>query len=95
MKATVKFFGVLRKTVGKKQVSVEIKRNTKLKDIIQSLTDKTSNLKQLLIDPELGDIRPNAIVLLNGKELSALDKGLGTRVHEDDEIVLIPVVHGG
>ena len=47
-----------------------------------------------LIDPELNDPRPNALILVKGKEIGVLD-GLETKVERNDEIVLIPVSHGG
>jgi len=48
----------------------------------------------LLIDPELNDPLPNAVILVNGKEIGIL-KGLETEVRDRDEIVIIPVIHGG
>jgi molybdopterin converting factor small subunit len=48
----------------------------------------------MLIDPELNDPRPNALILVNGKEISVL-KGLETTVKEGDQIILIPISHGG
>ncbi len=48
----------------------------------------------MLIDPELEDPRPNMLILVNGKEISVLN-GLRTDIKNGDEIVLIPVVHGG
>jgi molybdopterin converting factor small subunit len=47
-----------------------------------------------LIDPELDDPRTNALILVNGKEVSVL-QGLNTKIKDGDELVLIPVVHGG
>lgn len=36
----------------------------------------------------------NTLVLVNGVEVSALD-GDSTELSHDDEVVLIPVIHGG
>ncbi|MFX0092174.1 MAG: MoaD/ThiS family protein, partial [Candidatus Hodarchaeota archaeon] len=38
--------------------------------------------------------RPNALILVNGKEISVLN-GLETQVEDGDKIVLVPVSHGG
>ena len=66
-----------------------------MKDIVQRLTKLFSpEFKRTLIDPDLGDPRPNALILLNGKDISILD-GLETQVNDGDEVVLIPVSHGG
>lgn len=63
-------------------------------DIIYRVAEYSPKLKRTLIDPELNDPRPNAVILLNGKEINVL-KGLETEVKDGDEIVLIPVSHGG
>jgi molybdopterin converting factor small subunit len=34
------------------------------------------------------------LVLVNGREISVLN-GLETRVKDEDEVVFVPVVHGG
>jgi len=47
-----------------------------------------------LIDPELNDPRPNVLIMLNKKEISALN-GLETGVKDGDKLVLLPVSHGG
>ncbi|GAG28848.1 unnamed protein product, partial [marine sediment metagenome] len=45
-------------------------------------------------DSKLDDPRPNALILVGGKEINAL-QGLETEVKNADEVVLIPMVHGG
>jgi len=66
-----------------------------MKSIIKALVKSfPSEARKLLIDPDLDDPRPNALILLNGREISVLS-GLGTEVADGDEITLIPVVHGG
>ncbi len=63
--------------------------------MIQKLVEAFSpEFKDALIDPELKDPRPNALILVNGKEISVLE-GLETEVNKGDEIVLVPVSHGG
>jgi molybdopterin converting factor small subunit len=64
-------------------------------DVIQALADLLPvDARRLLIDKELNDPRPNALILLNGKEISVLD-GLKTGIEDGDEVTLIPVSHGG
>ncbi len=50
--------------------------------------------KKLFESPSNSDSHSNMLVLVNGKEISAL-KGLETRIAEEDEVVVIPVSHGG
>jgi len=66
-----------------------------VKKVIQKLADSLPvETKRLLVDPELNDLQPNALILVNGKEISVL-KGLETKIKEGDEVTLIPVSHGG
>jgi MoaD family protein len=90
----VKLIGALRVSYGRDKVSLNIGHAT-----VQAVIEKVSHSlspdeERMLIDPELNDPRPNVLILVNGKEISAL-KGLGTEVRNGDEIVIIPVTHGG
>jgi len=94
VKVKVKLLGVFRGFSGKSQLSIKIKQPT-IRNLIQTLARSLSTeAKRLLIDSELNDPRPNALILLNGKEISVL-KGLETEVKEEDEVTLIPIAHGG
>jgi len=90
----VKLMGVFRVFSGKDSVSLKLE-----KPIVREAVEKiaeflSSESKRMLIDPELNDPRPNALILVNGKEVSVL-KGLETTVKEGDQIILIPISHGG
>ena len=66
-----------------------------VENVILKITNSLpSKFKQVLVDPELDDPRPNVLVLLNGTEIGVL-KGLKTEVRNGDKLVLIPVSHGG
>ena len=51
-------------------------------------------LKQLVLDAETLDPRPNALVMVSGREISTLD-GLDTKLKASDELSLLPIAHGG
>ena len=51
-------------------------------------------LKRSLIDRQLEDPRTNALILVNGREISVLN-GLETKLNDGDDVVFVPVVHGG
>jgi molybdopterin converting factor small subunit len=42
----------------------------------------------------LGEPGPNALILVNGREVGVLD-GIGTVVADGDAVVLVPVTHTG
>jgi molybdopterin synthase sulfur carrier subunit len=94
MSVRVRLFGLLRKAYGKNEILIELNGVLMLKDLIYKITEESPSLKHVLIDPELMDPRPNTVILVNGIEVSALN-GLETEIKDGDEVVLIPVIHGG
>ena len=91
----VKFLGVFRQFSGRNRVLVKLEKPVTVRKAIEKLTEVTSSeFKRALVDSELEDPRPNALILVNGKEISVL-QGLETKVEDGDEIVLVPVSHGG
>lgn len=94
MTVTVKFLGVLRSASGKGSLAVQVEEAVSVKEIINKIVQELPGLKQALIDRQLENPRPNALILVNRKEISVL-KGMETIVSDGDEIVLVPVTHGG
>ncbi len=90
----VRLLGVFREAYGTSNEHVEIEGKVRLKDIIWRLADSSEDLKRALIDPELESPLPNAVIIVNGRDISALD-GLETEVKSGDEIVLIPLIRCG
>jgi MoaD family protein len=91
----VKFLGVFRQFSGRNKVLMKLEKPATVGKAIENLAEAfSSEFKRTLVDPELEDPRPNALILINGKEISVL-QGLETEVEDDDEIVLVPVSHGG
>ena len=93
MPLTLKFIGSLRQISGKTQLTVNFQEGMSLKDLITKISREMPQLDKALSD-QLNDSRSNALVLINGREISVLN-GLETKLNDGDEIVFIPVVHGG
>ncbi|MEM3536712.1 MAG: MoaD/ThiS family protein, partial [Candidatus Bathyarchaeia archaeon] len=91
---TVRFMGAFRHLSSRSKLTLKIKKGALLKEVIKEIAEEAPKLKRALIDPELEDPRPNTLILVNGKEISILN-GLETRLSDGDEVVFIPVVHGG
>jgi molybdopterin converting factor small subunit len=90
----VKLLGVFRVFSGKDSVPLKLENPT-VREAVEKIAEfLSSESRRMLIDPELNDPRPNALILVNGKEISVL-KGLETKVQEGDQIILIPISHGG
>lgn len=91
----VRLLGIFQHLSGKKRFQLKIAKPTTVRLVVTKLTEMFSGeFKQALIDSQFGDPRLNALILVSGKEIGAL-QGLETEVKDDDELVLIPRVHGG
>lgn len=80
---TVKFFASFREKAGKKEMTLDIKNNTQLIDVVRSLNEVIPGLDELI---EQG----NGIVAVNHE---IVDKN--TVVKDGDEIAIFPPVSGG
>jgi sulfur-carrier protein len=94
MTLTLKFIGALRHISGKTQLTVSIQKGMLLKDLISQLKQEMPLLEKTFTDQQLNDSKSNALILVNGREISVLN-GMETELSDGDEIVFIPVVHGG
>jgi molybdopterin converting factor small subunit len=93
-KVNIKLLGVLHGVSGKSQILLKLEKPT-VRKMMQKLADSLpKEAKNLLMNPEINNPQPNMLILINGKEISVL-KGLETEIEESDEVVLIPVSHGG
>ena len=91
----VRFLGIFQRLSGKKRFQMKLEETATVIEIIMKLTETfSSEFKQALLDSELEDPRPNSLILVGGKEISAL-QGLETEVKDSEEVVLVPMVHGG
>jgi len=90
----VRFIGSLRAASRKSKFSMKLERTITLREIVKRIVEENPRLKRALIDPELDDPKTNALMLVNGRDSSVLD-GLETKLKDGDEVVFVPVVHGG
>ena len=63
-------------------------------EMLKEIARELPALKQSLNDQKSEELKSNALIMVNGREISVLD-GLETKLKDGDELVLIPVVHGG
>jgi len=93
MPLTLKFIGALRQVSGKTQLTVSFQKGMSLKELVTKISQEMPSLQKTLSD-QLEDSKSNALVLVNGMEISVLN-GLETELNDGDDIVFIPIVHGG
>ena len=93
-KVNIRLLGVLRGVSGKDRISVKLEKPTVHKMMQKLAVSLPREARKLFADSSFNGLHPNLLILVNGKEISAL-KGLETQIKEDDEVVVIPVSHGG
>lgn len=97
MRVQLKLYGVFRSAAGVGGLTVEIPENERtVKAAIERIfaQGEFGSLRSLLIDSTTSDPRPNALIMVSGREISTL-RGLETELKEGDELALLPVAHGG
>jgi len=94
MIVTVRFIGSFCNLSGRKIANVRLKRSCSMEDLVKVIVSDFPDMGSALVDSESGRLKSNVIMLVNGKDLSALS-GFGTNIKNGDEVVLVPIVHGG
>ncbi len=89
MGISVKLVGALKHAARSEKLTMEYRERITVKKLIEDILVHIPELRQNLIDPQL-----STLILVNKAETSALN-GLETLLKDEDEVVLIPVVHGG
>jgi molybdopterin converting factor small subunit len=93
----VKLYGVFRSAAGSSSIQLELPSNSPtvgtVIDVLSS-HEEYRGLVQLLLSDQTTDPRPNALIMVSGREISTRS-GLETPLQESDELLLLPVAHGG
>jgi molybdopterin converting factor small subunit len=71
---------------------VEVRENSTLHNLLEELLQKEENVSEIWSSPE--SIDSEALVLLNEVDVG-LTGGLETELSDGDEIIVLPLVHGG
>jgi len=97
LKIRLRFYGVFRTAARTNELIIEVtgKPPTVRSVIMQLVTqEEFGGLKRLLLENDASDPRPNALIMVSGREINTLN-GLETALTEKDELALLPVAHGG
>ncbi len=91
----VRLVGVFRVLSGRGRFVVRLDEPATVGDVVERLVESSPpEFGGALVDPVLGEAWPSALILVNGREIGVLD-GVGTLVGDGDEVVFVPVAHGG
>ena len=93
----LRLYGVFRSAAGSERVEINIPIDQPtVRAVIAEITSRSDlrELKQLVLDGETLDPRPNALIMVSGREIGTLE-GLDTKLKAGDELSLLPIAHGG
>ena len=92
----VRLMGVLRNLAGRASLEIEIREDGTVAQVVKKLVDLVGRTEfaAAIVDRDLNDPTVNTLIIVNNKDISALD-GVKTQVKNTDEMVLIPISHGG
>jgi len=88
MKIRLRFYGVFRTAARTSELVVEVTEGTPtVRSVISQLVSgkEYETLRQLLFENGTSDPRPNALIMVSGREISAMS-GLETALTEKDEL---------
>lgn len=94
MLVNVKFIGSFRSLSGKNGLALKVENAAPLREVVEKIVEELPKLENVLIDAGGEGLKTSMLVLVNGKEISVLN-GFETAIKDGDEVVFVPVVHGG
>lgn len=81
---------------GRKQEAFFVAEGTTLRSLLNKVAEKYgSALKREVFDPSGDEINPHILVLVNGLQVSQLERKLDTRLLHGDSVILTPPMSGG
>jgi len=92
----IRLMGVLRNLAGRASLEIEIREDGTVAQVVEKLVGLVgrNEFAAAIVDRDLNDPTVNTLIIVNNKDISALD-GVKTQVKNTDEMVLIPISHGG
>ncbi len=90
----VDFVGILQNETGATKLQINIDAQITVSTMIKRLKTSFKLKGDFLLEHELGRLRQNTLLLVNGKEISVLE-GLETKLEDNDVITIIHISHGG
>lgn len=96
MRVQTKFYGILKTAAKTGGLDLHFDTTVSVRQLVDRLITAIPHheFEAYLIDADMKDPRPNTLILISGTEIGALN-GLDTPLKDGDEVVFLPVVHGG
>ena len=96
MRVHVKLYGVLKTAAKTERLDLDFESPISIRQLVNKLVSVIARpeFETYLIDADTKDPRPNALILVSGTEIGALN-GIDSTLRDGDEVVFLPVAHGG
>jgi len=96
LRVRVKLYGVLKTAANADRLELDFDDSPSVRQLVSKLLNVIARpeFERYLIDADLKDPRANALILVSGTEVGALN-GIDTVLRDGDEVVFLPVAHGG
>jgi len=89
----VRFFTVLRETIGKREEDVLVRDGASVREVLDLLSERYGkNFSDYLLEGE--KLRGHIQILLNGTNIMTLD-GFETKLRDNSTLAVIPPMEGG
>ena len=92
MSVIIKFRGPITKRLDNPAFCIEIENESNIREIIQLLFENEKEVKEIWTDVE--KLERDAMILVNDVDIG-LTGGLDTIVKHGDQLIVLPLVHGG
>jgi molybdopterin converting factor small subunit len=96
LRVHVKLYGVLKTAAKTERLELDFESPISIRQLVNKLVSVIARpeFETYLIDADTKDPRPNALILVSGTEIGALN-GIDSTLRDGDEVVFLPVAHGG
>jgi molybdopterin converting factor small subunit len=96
LRVHVKFYGVLKTAAKTERIELDFESPISIRQLVNKLVSVIAHpeFETYLIDADTKDPRPNALILVSGTEIGALNR-IDSTLRDGDEVVFLPVAHGG
>lgn len=96
VKIKIEYLGHVRNLLNtKRQEEIELDEDSTIQDLLNILSKKHGEpFKKNIYEPSSSDLKANFIATVNGHLLNQL-KGVNTKLKNDDNVTIMPIVSGG
>jgi len=96
LQVSVKLYGVLKTAAKTEELRLDLESPSSVRQLVNKLIKVIASpeFEAHLMDADTRDPRPNALILVSGTEIGALN-GIDSVLRDGDEVVFLPVAHGG